>query len=116
MHHKPLTMRPSTFKIFGEGRPKCGLHWRYIPGIRCQKSAISYARQRWQERAHDNERRPVRLRSAAGFTTRNPRRFQALKSRAASLMHHKPLMIDEFTTQQIRHGESVLWRTRRHTI
>ena len=35
--------------------------WRYIPGIRCQKSAISYPRQPWQERAR--RRRHAKLSS-----------------------------------------------------
>ena len=51
MHHKPLTIGPSTFKIFGMGAEVRGLHFRYICGNRCQKSAVSYARQPWQLRA-----------------------------------------------------------------
>ena len=41
--------------------PRSGLDWRYIPRNRCQKSAINYPRQPWQERAR--RRRHAKLSS-----------------------------------------------------
>jgi hypothetical protein len=53
MHHNRLTMQ-ETRRVGRESSaraPKSESDWYYVPGTRCQKSAISYARQPWQERA-----------------------------------------------------------------